>query len=263
MTYSPEILAMRRRRQRRIRELRAAGMWAPVADTAAARAHVIRLHAAGVTMLDLATEAQVSQDTLRRLRQGLTVRAYRPTLDRILAANPIPNRDRIDAVGARRRLQAIVAEGFSQACIAPRIGWRPRSLNAIVTGRRTQVSRHTHNLICDLYDLLLDETPPAGREQTYARGIAARNGWVGRDHWPSGTIDDPSATPSLEPVEPDRVVVERLTTGKIPLAAVSARADRIAAVRKLARAGLGDGTIATRVRSSKVVVTKLLAECAA
>lgn len=263
MTYSPELNAKRARRARQIRHLRAAGLWSPKADVTEARDHIERLQSTGVTRQEIADAALTSHSTIYRIKHGIVTTLDRGIVARILAADPIPNPALVDATGCRRRLQAFVADGFTQSYFAPRIGWKVGALSPIVTGLRTRITRRTRELICDLYERMADEVPPAGRERTYAVNIAARNGWVGRDHWPSGTIDHPDATPSLEPVEPDRVVVERLTTGKIPLAAVSARADRIAAVRKLARAGLGDATIATRMRSSKVVVTKLLAEVAA
>src|SRR5207302_5004923 len=63
---------------------------------------------------------------------------------------------RRDAVGTRRRLQALIAVGHPPATLAHRLGIAPRVVTRIVHGTTATVSPGLHAAVCDLFDQLWD-----------------------------------------------------------------------------------------------------------
>lgn len=105
----------------------------------------------------------------------------------------------IDATGTRRRLQALIAVGWSMSAIAERSGYRDRAnLHSIM--RAKTVKRDTAERIAAVYDHLWDQPPPEHRPHQRAaasrsRRIAEQNGWPPPMAWDDEQIDDPSARP--------------------------------------------------------------------
>ena len=140
-----------------------------------------------------------------------------------------------DATGARRRLQALAAIGWSQMEIARRYDGHFVSLASIARGAQSHVGPRLHRLITTAYDDLAMTPGPHNR----TRLDAARKGWAPPLAWDDETIDDPAAEPALSPTVDesaylDEVAIARAMTGR-PVRLT--RDERREAVRRLDAAG--------------------------
>ena len=105
----------------------------------------------------------------------------------------------VDATGARRRLQALVALGYSQAVLAERLG----QLRANFTGTMTRerLTAGTVRVVRALYDELWDKQPDESTHRTRISASRARNyaqarGWPVPLAWDEPEIDDQAAGPA-------------------------------------------------------------------
>lgn len=105
-----------------------------------------------------------------------------------------------DGIGTRRRIQALIANGWSCAALALQHGVSSRRIQALAhqTGPLTQT---TAQGIQNLYDRLWDQPPPATtRAQQQAADRARKHaqelGWAVPLAWDDDEIDDPDAQPS-------------------------------------------------------------------
>ncbi|GAA2361023.1 hypothetical protein Cme02nite_38520 [Catellatospora methionotrophica] len=187
----------------RVVRLKRKGCWQPFVDAEPVRQHVRRLMAAGVGRRRVAELAQVDGACITRLlygQRGRLTRQVRPgTAERILAipvaeSSKAPTRD-VDALGVRRRIEALSAIGWSLAQQATEIGWDVRNLWAMM--RRTVVRAQTAVAVEEMYDRLSMTPAPVGRGRTSALATAHRNGWFPPLAWDD--IDDPAAVPCLMP----------------------------------------------------------------
>lgn len=178
-------------------------------DAALARAHVRKLMGMGWSVELIAKGAGVACTTLARILYGrggmppvatITARTH----DRILSFSPERERERcegtgaerIDATGTRRRLQALVAVGYSTILLSKLLGkdrsFVQRRLEA------TGVAPATAAAVKALYDRIWDVPPPSatpGERQaiTVAKRLAASNGWHVPMAWDDDAIDLPGA----------------------------------------------------------------------
>jgi DNA-binding Xre family transcriptional regulator len=166
-------------------------------DSTPARDHIAALRAAGVGRRAIASRAGVSLTVVTRLagvdRNRPAHRVRPETLAAILAVtvDDLAPAAVVDALGTRRRLQALISIGWTQTDLARRIGVTLSTLNALVNGRWANVQHGTHIRVCRVFDEL-SGTP--GRSAR-ARAMAARRGWTAPLTWDDDTIDDPAATP--------------------------------------------------------------------
>lgn len=206
-------------RTRSYRRRRAAGQTATV-DAAVVRAHIEALREQGVTLRRIAAVSGVTRPTLYALMVGQPSKGLPPTrrvthgvARRVLAvtvrdaALPVPDLDtlsdlaRVNAVGPRRRVHALVALGWSLQQCADRLGIARRQLqDVLLVG--DQVSARTARAIRDLYDALCWEAPPADTRWqrsavTRSKAMARAKGWPPPLAWDDDTIDDPAAGPDL------------------------------------------------------------------
>lgn len=188
--------------------LKAYGRWQPQVfiDSNRARDHIRMLNQADISIDRVAALSGLARSTLSRIlyHQPHTIRPE--TEQQILAIRPAPeNRDPgrfIDATGTRRRLQALVAVGWSLRALAPRLGMTHPNVTKIANGERGLVWPDTARAITALYDQLWDQTPPQTTKAerisySKARATAAQRGWVVPLAWDDDTIDDPAAVPEL------------------------------------------------------------------
>ncbi len=199
------------------------GEWKPFVDAEPVREHVAGLLAAGVgreTIADLSGVANTTITSLMydgrpQIRAGVAEKlmAVRPTLD------DLPDWGKVDATGSRRRIQALMFAGWSQAVLAERLGV-DRSMILKLMARPT-VRVYNARAIRDLFSRLWMQAPPeVGRYEraaaSRARAFALRNGWVSALAWDD--IDDPDAVPSLgeDPTRLDLIVelADRLAATK-------------------------------------------------
>jgi hypothetical protein len=214
----------------------------PTVDAAPARAHVRALGAAGIGWRRVAKVAGVHSSIVSKLLYGTPTRNMAPTkrlrpdmASKILAVSvdAISDGALVPSAGTRRRIQALVAIGWSMAKLADRLGVQPTNLPAVLN--RPNVLVATRRAVVSLYDELWDTAPPtdAHRDKiaaSRARNMARRNGWPPPMAWDDDEIDDPRPT----------------------------LAERPAIVRRMVNDGAGVLAIARAIRADRLTVHKLL-----
>jgi plasmid maintenance system antidote protein VapI len=189
------------RRQRAI----AYGTWQPFVEAEPVRQHVRDLQACGLGLRRIAEAAGVDRKRLQALLNGRSERRTAPQAKirpqiaaAILAVEPsfdlLGDKTVIDASGTRRRLQALVALGWSQAKLAAWLGWTPGNFTSLMKEPRTVVA--TARKVRALYDELWDQAPPEAdhREKiaaSRARNHATEHGWLPPQAWDDDLIDVP------------------------------------------------------------------------
>ena len=134
----------------------------------------------------------------------------------------------VPSLGARRRIQALRAVGWSRERIAREAGWATSGSLRYVT-RSDTMTRATHDRIAEVYERLCMQTPPDPQGAARARTWATRLGLAPPLAWDD--IDDPDATPNLGGIDDDidPVVVDRLYAGQ---RVTSTRAEKVEALRR-------------------------------
>ena len=103
------------------------------------------------------------------------------------------------ATGTHRRIQALVATGWSQAKIGGRLGMTPANFAAMM--RRDQVTAATERAARAVYDELWNRPPPeTGQREKIAaaraRNYARANGWAPPLAWDEDQLDAPDGKPA-------------------------------------------------------------------
>ena len=101
---------------------------------------------------------------------------------------PLPS-----AVGATRRLQALVALGWTQNELCRRTGISPSTVSHLIRGNVDRTSTANLARISAVYEQLSMTTGPSD----YYRKQAARKRWAPPLAWDDDLIDDPNAHPDL------------------------------------------------------------------
>jgi hypothetical protein len=191
-----------------VRRQQAYGRWQPMVDADLIRAHVNTLREAGLGIRRIAELADVAQSTISRLLYGKCGRPpqkqmQRAKANRILAIQPdsaaVADGAFVDPTGTRRRIQALVARGFTNHVIAEHLGTHPLyvgdlTTNANVTARHARAVTAVYDRLWDADPLQLGVTP---RGAARSRNLAERNGWPPPAAWDDDAIDDPAARPHL------------------------------------------------------------------
>lgn len=184
-------------------------------DATPVRTHVQQLQAQGMGWKRIAAAANLQTSVVWKLLYGDPTRGLAPTKrvmpktrDALLAVTlDLAPGLTIDGTGTRRRLQALVADGWSMSELARRLNVLPSNLHTTVHGRK-EVTVATATKAAALYDQLWDSTPPpSGRHGSVparARAYASRKGWVPPLAWDDETIDNPDATPHVDDVRTAR-----------------------------------------------------------
>lgn len=200
-------------RAREVSRLKAYGLWdPPMTDAAPVRAHVQALMAFGFAYERIAEVAGVPRGTMTRLLYGFPSRNAPPsrrirkeTGARLLAVRADPallgDSASVSACGTRRRLQALVACGWSMQRLAGKLEMTPEHVRVIAGGDAAAVTAGTARRVRDLYDRLWNQSPPA--ESRHDRSAAARARrhaercrWAPPMAWDDDVIDDPAARPA-------------------------------------------------------------------
>jgi len=187
------------------------GRWQPYVDAGPAREHVRTLAGAGIGWKRAAGLAGVSTGSMSKLVYGgpgnrPPARRIRPeTAARILAVRAAPEAlggaALVDATGTRRRLQALVACGYSKSRLAERLGMLPGNFAQVMT--RGQVQAGTERAVRALYDGLWDVPPgESGHRERISVSRAGRyareRGWAVPMAWDDEALDDPAARPAAD-----------------------------------------------------------------
>lgn len=179
------------------------GMWQqPYMPVGPVEAHMQKLNQAGIGRRLVARMSGISRTTVERIGRNKgslpKLTRIRPeTAAAILAVNPnrsgtlsAPANVRVPALGTQRRLQALMAIGWTAVELAERLGWDNRNLGKVC--QQTRVTAGTARAIADLYGEL-SATFPHGAKASRARKVAARKGWKPPSAYPDGALDDPQA----------------------------------------------------------------------
>jgi DNA invertase Pin-like site-specific DNA recombinase len=101
----------------------------------------------------------------------------------------------IDAIGTRRRLQALALTGWTAARVAKRLGATQRNISRIRRGDIRRVRAVFATVVAQLYEGETGHVPT----QRPARESSATKNWLPTRMWTPQTIDDPHADP-LAPI---------------------------------------------------------------
>jgi transcriptional regulator with XRE-family HTH domain len=237
-------------------------------DAVPVRAHVRQLQAAGLGWIRIAELAGVSRSVIAELLYGTAHREptkrVRPTTARqILAVTAtlgvLADAAHIDATGTRRRLQALVAIGWSQSELARRLGVLPSNFPYLLD--RDQVRAATARAVVALYDQLWNAPPPDENARWRARRLAEAKGWLPPLAWDDETIDDPAAGPQLgEGAGPvvDEVAIERVLAGQAKPGSLT-EAEKVAVAARVRARGDGPTALSKLLRCSGARAHQLLA----
>lgn len=161
-------------------------------DAQPARDHVKYLMDHGMGLKRIVTVSDVSMGALWKLIYGKrqadgtqrpSVRVTRDLERRILAIEvDLADGARINGHQTARRLQALIANGWSAADLGRRLNIHASNLTPVLHGRR-KVVVSTAKAVHALYVELVDQAPPAGTPKeraaiTRARSFAAANNWA-------------------------------------------------------------------------------------
>jgi transcriptional regulator with XRE-family HTH domain len=246
-----------RDKQREERRLKAYGRWeSPFTDAEPARKHLLMLSEHGIGLRRSAELAGISHATMTRLIYGEdgappAERIRFRTEAAIFAVQPsgelVADGVAVPGCGPARRVQALIADGWSQKYIEGRVGMYPGSLAGLLkngTGTTLGFARK----IAALYDELWNtapsqETATDRRTALRSRRMAERQGWLPWRAWDDESIDDPTAEPDLSYREAGR---------KRKPAVVAAEA------REMLRHGAGRAVAAERLGISRGYIDTLL-----
>lgn len=185
------------------------GRWTPHVPAAPVREHVRGLMAAGIGLKQIARLSGIAHSTLGKLVYGarLDDGTHRPpsgkvkpaTAQALLAVTATPESysdgARVDATGTRRRLQTLVAAGWSQSRLASELGVLPSNFGGLLGRDGCQAS--TARQVRALYGRLAFTPPPqtSRSEQgsvTHSRRYAAERGWPPPMWWDDDDLDNPT-----------------------------------------------------------------------
>jgi hypothetical protein len=202
--------AANRDAQRRRRRAIAYGQWQPFVDAEPIRAHVTQLAAAGLSLRRIAELSGVSRGCIDALMRGKPARGRAPshriraaTAARLLLVTPYSGQPadrtaRTNAAAARRRLQELIALGWSMSRIAEQLHCTHSHISRlltreVITGAPTARSRtFTHVYHPNRPTRRRRESSPASTR----RAATPPNEDGTRRQPPSQTAATPTRTPS-------------------------------------------------------------------
>jgi hypothetical protein len=213
--------------------------------------HIALLRAAGSSDLDIMAAAAISRDTMYRLlrQEGRVTRAVE---QRILSvpirqAGAVQSRALVSALGTRRRLRTLTAQGWPANYLARRMNSSKRNLSRLLQGNGGWVRMWMADAVTCLYtelkDLKPEENGVAAHHAEQARQRAAENGWPGADYWDSDSFDNPDFVPAtsdaLKQQAAARLAAEEIRHLASCNLSVPEIAGRVGRAEKYVRAQLG------------------------
>lgn len=239
-------LIARRRHDKRWKANRALGKPAMV-DATPARNHIAELRKTH-TWPAISRATGIAESNLYYIANGTRTEIQRSTQNAILAVRPGPKpvpTMQVDALGSRRRLQALMVVGHSVRVAASASRITRDSAHDIALGRQTTVRADVAERIANAYTQLAFRPPASNKFTKRTRNLAAARGWHGPLAWDD--IDDPNEHPETEqPVENElsrnelaavrRAEIEHLDGFNLPTHEIATRL------------GIGESTVAAIVR---------------
>lgn len=216
------------------------GRWNGYVDAEPARQHLLRLKAAGMGPKRVAAVSGIAHGIISAILYGKYLkpgvrrqpnRRIRPeTEQRILAVElDLADGARVDGGPTARRIQALVANGWSQSKLAARLGIGRANFTPLAHGTR-DVTVTTAKTVHALYRELVDVAPPEANQRdriaaSRARRYAAELGWapplrIGGRAWIGPALelpaldDVPATVHDLEPVADEAAIQRRMNGDK-------------------------------------------------
>jgi hypothetical protein len=200
--------------QARRRRLQALGQWQPYVDAEPVRQHLRKVNAVGMSYPAIADRLGLPQaNSLQHVLWGRGTpepgqKVKRETAELILSFWPsledFPEHALIDATGTRRRVEALAVRGWARHLVAARIGVNIKYFRKAVG--RQRVSARLARGVAEAYDAWWDQDPlEHGVPLSSVSRVladAARGSFHGPLSWDDDTIDDPSAVPMTDAVQP-------------------------------------------------------------
>lgn len=275
--------------QDRVRQ-QAYGRWDNLVDAEPVRAHVLELMAAGMGLKRIAVTAGISNGAATKLIYGLYAKVEGPhrgckgrgelvrgpakrvrkeTAEKLLAVTFEHSRGtRVDSADTARRIQALMAIGWSAAKVGDRLGIQPSNMTPLLNGTR-EVSAATAQAVYKLYLELADQAPPEDTHRdkiaaSRARRHAAAMGWapplrIGGQVFAGKALPEVQLGQHADVVEIeippyDEAVVERVLAGDLSVLTTSKtlRPERLEIVRRLQAQGLSNNEITRRTGIARV-----------
>jgi hypothetical protein len=177
---------------------KAYGHWRPFTDAEPVREHLKVLSSHGIKAKRVAQLSGVSSPNVVRIFEGRARRVRKETAEAILAVQPsmdlLTDRARIDGTGTRRRLQALIAVGWSRAKLAEHVGIHRTSLCLVLLGEGVRAD--TARKVVAAYSALWNQQPPTAtvgerRAAAAARREAESRGWPPPAAWDDEWLDLP------------------------------------------------------------------------
>jgi transcriptional regulator with XRE-family HTH domain len=238
------------------------GRWNNLVDAEPARQHVLVLMEAGMGRRQIALHAGITSNVIVKLIWGkrqpdgslrLSTRLRKENADRLLAIRYNPaDGALVPAIGAVRRLQALVALGWSQRKLSAELGFTSQTqLTAWVLGRRNHLTAGTFRAVRGLYERLSMQLPPQDTHRdkiaaSRARKYAKARGWLPPLAWDDEHLDDPQAKPLTCSGDAgvDEAAVLRRMNGARSIRLNRQESDEV--VRRLLAAGLSGAEVERR-----------------
>lgn len=197
-----------RQRERQRRRAIAYGRYvSPFVDAEPIRRHILDQQAAGLAPRRLAAAAAIDPAAIRRIASGRRSRVRRTTAGAILAVRAcdydVADGSRVDAVGVRRRLQALVAAGWTTEQLAAALPADQRRVRRLLHAEA--VTAATARQVRAVLDDRWHRPPPCRTEADLTRSERAKRyaheqGWVPALAWDDIDTDDhPAEGSTLAP----------------------------------------------------------------
>jgi hypothetical protein len=243
--------------RRRYRSV-AYGTWQHLTSPAAALDYIAGLRRQGMTVRQISIAARVAVTTLSQMPIRKTI--TRDTERRILAVTPDAAplvraaKDRVDATGTTRRLQALACKSWSTVDIAERIDLHRQTVRRLMLGLKPRIAAFSAERFRALYDEMWEHTGPS----LYASKEAVERGWSPPGAWDDDTIDDPAVKPQLPRDRDDGYDEAKViqACNRVLVYDQLRPAERAEAVRRLNAAGKNDQEIAEVLGSSNNTIGK-------
>lgn len=166
-------------------------------DASTAREHITALRAKGFGLRAISKASGVPISSLKEIvigyrgtRRGTYRRRVRPHVHDAIMAVPIPDETRdwskVNAIPIVRRLEALVAAGYTRAYLAQRIGMSQQNMGRLMLVTDGQVSTVNAEKVRELFGELRD-TPGESR---WAINEGERRGWIPAYAWDEDKIDE-------------------------------------------------------------------------
>lgn len=142
----------------------------------------------------------------------------------------------VAVTGTARRIEALVAAGYSMADVARHLDVSDRKVRSLINGDVARVFVRTAEMVAALYEKISGTPGPSAK----AREYAARRGWAPPLAWDDAAIDDPNAVPNCGgPGENiiDSELISRAQAGQARWAQLN-HAERLTLVSRLGRSRL-------------------------